>query len=97
MLQIRMMSGEELTTVPVEEVGTVRELKQRLHQLHGLPPRFRQRLPWSPNGTLLTFLLGLVQGSLRKGTSPKRRVALVDNTWLLGCEAPPSELQAEIG
>ena len=44
MLRIRMLSGEEVTTMPVEEVGSVREVKQRLHQLHGLPPRFRQRL-----------------------------------------------------
>ena len=44
MLHIRMLSGEEVTSIPVEEVSTVQELKRRLHQLHGLPPRFRQRL-----------------------------------------------------
>ena len=33
MLRITLLSGEELTS-----------LKQRLHQQHGLPPRFRQRL-----------------------------------------------------
>ena len=30
--------------MPVKEVTSVRELKQRLHHLCGLPPRFRQRL-----------------------------------------------------
>ena len=43
MLRIRMLSGEEVS-VPVQEVSCVREVKRRLHQLHGLPPRFRQRL-----------------------------------------------------
>ena len=43
MLRIRMLSGEE-AHMPVEEVSCVREVKRRLHQLHGLPPRFRQRL-----------------------------------------------------
>ena len=44
MLRIRMVSGEELATIPVEEVSSVRALKRRLQQLHGLPPMFRQRL-----------------------------------------------------
>ncbi|CAE7557663.1 unnamed protein product [Symbiodinium natans] len=44
MLRIRMLSGEEVTSIPLEEVGSVKEVKQRLHQLHGLPPRFRQKL-----------------------------------------------------
>ena len=43
MLRIRMLSAAEVA-MPVEEVRTVKEVKQRLHQLHGLPPRFRQRL-----------------------------------------------------
>ena len=45
MLQISRMSGEELT-ITLEEalVPDVRALKQHLNQLHGLPPRFRQRL-----------------------------------------------------
>ena len=30
--------------MPVKEVSCIREVKQRLHQRHGLPPRFRQRL-----------------------------------------------------
>ena len=30
--------------MPVEEVSCVREAKRRLQQLHGMPPRFRQRL-----------------------------------------------------
>ena len=42
MLQIRMLSGEEVASIPVEEVSNVREVKRRLQQLHGLPPRFRQ-------------------------------------------------------
>ena len=44
MLRVRMLSGEEVASLPVEEVSNVLELKRRLHQLHGLPPRFRQRL-----------------------------------------------------
>ena len=44
MLRICMMSGAELAAVPVEEVISVREVKRLLHQQHGLPPRFRQRL-----------------------------------------------------
>ena len=43
MLRIRMLSGEEVN-MPVGEVSCVREAKRRLHQLHGVPPRFRQRL-----------------------------------------------------
>ena len=44
MLRVRMLSGEEVASLPVAEVSNVRNLKRRLHQLHGLPPRFRQRL-----------------------------------------------------
>ena len=44
MLHIRRMSGEELTALPAEEVSDVRGVKRRLQELHGLPPRFRQRL-----------------------------------------------------
>ena len=44
MLQIRLLSGEEVASIPVDAPRSVRELKQRLHQLHGQPPRFRQRL-----------------------------------------------------
>ena len=43
MLRVRMLSGE-VTSIPLESVSNVREVKQRLHQHHGLPPRFRQRL-----------------------------------------------------
>ena len=48
MLRVRMVSGQEVASVSAEEVGNVRGLKRRLHQLFGLPPRFRQRLalPW---------------------------------------------------
>ena len=44
MLRVRMVSGQQLTSLSVEEVGNVRELKRRLHRLHGFPPRFQQRL-----------------------------------------------------
>ena len=44
MLHIRMLSGGEVTSVPVGELTDVRELKLQLHRLHGFPPRFRQRL-----------------------------------------------------
>ncbi|CAE6924894.1 Kidins220 [Symbiodinium sp. KB8] len=44
MLQVSMLSGEAVTSIAVEEVHDVRGLKQHLTQLHGLPPRFRQRV-----------------------------------------------------
>ena len=44
MLQLRMLSGEAVTSIPVEEVQDVKGLKQHLNRLHGLPPRFRQRI-----------------------------------------------------
>ena len=44
MLQLRMLSGEAVTSIPVEEIQDVKGLKQRLSDLHGLPPRFRQRV-----------------------------------------------------
>ena len=44
MLRLRMLSGEAVTSIPVEEIHDVRALKQRLAQRHGLPPRFRQRV-----------------------------------------------------
>ena len=45
MVRINTISGEELTTALKEDlVPDVRALKQHLHQLHDLPPRFRQRL-----------------------------------------------------
>ena len=44
MLQVRLLSGEAVTSIPVEEICDVRSLKQLLTQLHGLPPRFRQRV-----------------------------------------------------
>ena len=46
-LRVRMLSGEAVASIPSEEledVNDARSLKQRLHRLHGLPPRFRQRL-----------------------------------------------------
>eukprot|EP00439_Symbiodinium_sp_Y106_P084137 s746_g24.t5 len=44
MLHIKRLSGEEVTSVYLTELSDVKALKQRLHQQHGLPPRFRQRL-----------------------------------------------------
>eukprot|EP00439_Symbiodinium_sp_Y106_P024287 s399_g2.t5 len=44
MLQLRMLSGEAVPGIPVEEIQDVKALKQRLAQLHTLPPRFRQRV-----------------------------------------------------
>ena len=49
MLRMKRLSGEVLTSFHVEElndvnVKNVKDLKQRLHQHHDLPPRFRQRI-----------------------------------------------------
>ena len=44
MLRVRMMSGEEVASMPVVEPRDVKALKHQLNQLHGLPARFRQRL-----------------------------------------------------
>ena len=44
MLQVRLLSGEAVTSIPVQEICDVRGLKQLLSQRHGLPPRFRQRV-----------------------------------------------------
>ena len=44
MLRITLLSGEALASIAAEEVGDVKALKRRLHQHHGLPPRFRQKL-----------------------------------------------------
>ena len=44
MLQLRMLSGEEVISIPVEEAHDVKALKKRLTQWNGLPPRFRQRV-----------------------------------------------------
>eukprot|EP00439_Symbiodinium_sp_Y106_P061520 s2440_g9.t1 len=44
MLRITLLSGEEVASLPLAELSDVKALKERLHQEHGLPPRFRQRL-----------------------------------------------------
>ena len=44
MLRIRMLSGEPVASMPVEELSDVKALKQQLNHAHGLPTRFRQRL-----------------------------------------------------
>ena len=51
MLHVRMLSGEAVTSILVEEMDDVEALKQRLTQLHGFPPRFRQRVLF--NGEIL--------------------------------------------
>ena len=33
-----------MVDIPVRELSDVKSLKQRLQQVHGLPPRFRQRI-----------------------------------------------------
>ena len=43
MLQIRMISGEEMS-VPLDGIHDVRSLKRHLNQLRGFPLGFRQRL-----------------------------------------------------
>ncbi|CAE7471533.1 unnamed protein product [Symbiodinium sp. CCMP2456] len=45
MLRItNLVSGVQLTSLPLTELSDVKDLKQHLNQQHGLPPRFRQRL-----------------------------------------------------
>ena len=44
LLRVLKLSGEELATIPVEELSDVRSLKQHLQKTSGLPPRFRQKL-----------------------------------------------------
>ena len=44
MLRITLLSGEEVASLPLTELSDVKALKQRLHQQHGMQPRFRQRL-----------------------------------------------------
>ncbi|OLQ11117.1 Kinase D-interacting substrate of 220 kDa [Symbiodinium microadriaticum] len=44
MLHVTLLSGEDLAAFPFSELSDVKALKQRLHEQHGLPPRFRQRL-----------------------------------------------------
>mmetsp|Transcript_8221 Transcript_8221/g.19668 ORF Transcript_8221/g.19668 Transcript_8221/m.19668 type:complete len:237 (-) Transcript_8221:16-726(-) len=44
MLRITLLSGKEVTSLPLSEQSDVKALKKRLQEQHGLPPRFRQRL-----------------------------------------------------
>ena len=44
MLHVRMLSGERLASISLEESGDVKTLKHQLNQQYGLPTRFRQRL-----------------------------------------------------
>ena len=44
MLHVRMLSGDPVSSIPVAVLSDVKSLKQRLHRLHSIPTRFRQRL-----------------------------------------------------
>ena len=44
MLRIRMLSGEEVASMPVGSLSNIKALKQHLTRFHGLPTRFRQKL-----------------------------------------------------
>ena len=44
MLHVRMLSGEEVASIPVDELQDVKALKRRMSQQQGFPVRFRQRL-----------------------------------------------------
>ena len=44
MLHVRVLSGQVVASIPVEELTDVRSLKQQLNRVHGFPTRFRQRL-----------------------------------------------------
>ena len=37
MLRIMLISGKEVTSIPLTELSDVKALKQRLHQKHGRP------------------------------------------------------------
>ena len=53
MLRVIQMSGEQVAAVPLEEVSSVKALKQLLNHQYGLPPRFRQRLLLNGTDTIL--------------------------------------------
>ena len=65
MLRITLLSGGELTSIPFMELSDmdIKALKLRLHQQHGLPPRFRQKLMHSDkpldDDTELDSVIGL--------------------------------------
>ena len=44
MLRIRMLSGQEVASIPAGELLNARAVKRQLNRLLGMPPRFRQRL-----------------------------------------------------
>ncbi|CAE7376770.1 unnamed protein product [Symbiodinium sp. CCMP2456] len=75
MLHVRKLSGEEVACIPLVELSDVKSLKQRLHQQHGLPPRFRQRLLHMENtlddAVMLESLLDL-RGSVGEGVLNRR-------------------------
>ena len=81
MLRIRMLSGEEVASIPVEESSDVKTLKQKLNWVHGLPSRFRQRL----------FLSGTLLDDSAKLGSPMD-LELVLLTYLTASESSSDEL-----
>ncbi|CAE7614710.1 ANKRD50 [Symbiodinium sp. CCMP2592] len=89
MLRITQLSGEELTCLPLTELNDVKALKQRLHEQHGLPPRFRQRL--LHEGNTLDDAVKLETSQLPRTL----RLAMLGITQLSGVELtslPPAEL-----
>eukprot|EP00439_Symbiodinium_sp_Y106_P043376 s1478_g5.t1 len=63
MLRVWWLSGQLAAFIPIEEMLDVRGLKQRLNQLHQLPPRFRQRVLFYgenlADAAMLTFPMDL--------------------------------------
>ena len=67
MLRVWWLSGQLAAFIPIEEMLDVRGLKQRLNQLHQLPPRFRQRVLFYgenlADAAMLTFPMDLTLAS----------------------------------
>ena len=81
MLRVGKLSGEEVASIPIVQLSDVKTLKQRLHQQHGLPPRFRQRLLHEGNtlndAVKLDSVMGLqVVASMASDTSESERTEL---------------------
>ena len=75
MLRVRKLSGDEVASVAFAELSDVKSLKQRLHQQHGLPPRFRQRLLHLGNTLSDAVMLDSVmdrRGSVSEGVLKRR-------------------------
>ncbi|CAE7927296.1 unnamed protein product, partial [Symbiodinium sp. KB8] len=66
---------DEVASVAFAELSDVKSLKQRLHQQHGLPPRFRQRLLHLGNTLSDAVMLDSVmdrRGSVSEGVLKRR-------------------------